>query len=308
MTDGALYSRPEDLWKRLFAWGHLSAMAIGSVVVFFLATIDRFVWIEDVYTFVSQAAVVSLVIALLVFTPLAFQRDARGFAQGGFQLVSFLNGIGFWLLAVLLVEKTWQLPGLITGFAFFGIGVVPAGFVAAIQQAQWDQGAMLLFGLLTAICTRLAALALSDLREREAREQEVARIYTQLGIAPLPVAPAFSRPRRTDVFTHAGSPAARKVELSELVRAGMIAAPTEIIHQRDGVEPLTAQILSDGSVEFCGMHYESLSSAARAASAQPDANPNGWQFWRFWDLETLRYEELQTLCKRYLQEVERLGR
>lgn len=73
----------------------------------------------------------------------------------------------------------------------------------------------------------------------------------------------------------------------DLIASGVVSAPLRLVRTYRGQE-LEARLLEDGTVQFRGEVYPSLSAAAVAAiqSTRPDGEGsaiNGWEFWRYTD-------------------------
>lgn len=73
----------------------------------------------------------------------------------------------------------------------------------------------------------------------------------------------------------------------DLMASGVVSAPLRLVRTYRGQE-LEARLLEDGTVQFRGEVYPSLSAAAVAAiqSTRPDGEGsaiNGWEFWRYID-------------------------
>jgi len=66
---------------------------------------------------------------------------------------------------------------------------------------------------------------------------------------------------------------------------------------------MKATIEKDGSVNFKGESFQSLSAAANRAKARVTRKPHasdGWLWWRFQDLETGKLQTVTVLRERYL--------
>lgn len=116
------------------------------------------------------------------------------------------------------------------------------------------------------------------------------------GGSPSPTKPAGGKGSRTQVI--------------DLINAGFITPPFALEKVYKGVH-LKATIQRDGSIEFGGEYYSSLSIAAGMArnsvigtsSDGSDYHPtNGWTFWKYRDSTTGRLEEVDRLRKQYLGE------
>jgi len=98
------------------------------------------------------------------------------------------------------------------------------------------------------------------------------------------------------------------VQVSDLIRAGLIVPPLELEKLYKGVR-LTAIVQPDGKVAFDGHPYDSLSTAAGMARksiigappGRPYPQTNAWTFWKLRDSETGKLVEIDTLRQQYRQ-------
>jgi hypothetical protein len=68
----------------------------------------------------------------------------------------------------------------------------------------------------------------------------------------------------------------RKVELADLMAAGLLEQGATLYARRRRVAERTATVLSDGALDVDGSRYSTPSGASRAVSG---TNENGWWFW-----------------------------
>ena len=68
----------------------------------------------------------------------------------------------------------------------------------------------------------------------------------------------------------------RKVELADLMAAGLLEEGATLYARRRRVAERTATVLSDGALDVDGIRYSSPSGASRAVSGTSE---NGWRFW-----------------------------
>ncbi|MGO8788432.1 MAG: hypothetical protein ACLQVL_13770 [Terriglobia bacterium] len=91
-------------------------------------------------------------ISVFILLPLAIPARTRPWAGVCLYLVSFLFGLSLWLYGAVATLHYWGRLGLIIGLAILGIGVVPTGYIASIQHADWPAlgnlciGTVLTFG------------------------------------------------------------------------------------------------------------------------------------------------------------------
>lgn len=122
--------------------------------------------------------------------------------------------------------------------------------------------------------------------------------------------PGRSKAPRSRTTSPAGSD--RKVAIldttiMDLIQAGLVRPPLEVERDYKGVH-LTALVRQDGRIEFRGQVYDSLSTAGGMAQKSvigtPDDQPypptNGWQFWRFRDVESGGLRKIDSIRRKYL--------
>ena len=68
----------------------------------------------------------------------------------------------------------------------------------------------------------------------------------------------------------------RKVELADVMAAGLLEEGVTLYARRRRLAGLTATVLSDGALDVDGVRYPTPSGASRAISG---TNENGWRFW-----------------------------
>jgi hypothetical protein len=97
------------------------------------------------------------------------------------------------------------------------------------------------------------------------------------------------------------------IKVSDLIRANLIDPPLKLEKVYKGAH-LEAEVQQDGTIVFDGETYRSLSLAAAFARKSIIGAPegrrypqtNGWVFWKYWDSETGKLEEIDVLRQRYL--------
>jgi hypothetical protein len=88
----------------------------------------------------------------------------------------------------------------------------------------------------------------------------------------------------------------RKVEMVDLIGAGLIHEGATLYARRKRLGGLTATVLPDGALEVKGVRHTSPSAAAKAAARTSE---NGWKFWLL-DLKTKR--SLKDLVEEYVDQ------
>ena len=98
--------------------------------------------------------------------------------------------------------------------------------------------------------------------------------------------------------------------MRDVIEAGLIEPPLKLEKMYMGTE-LEAVVLADGSVEYEGKAYESLSAAGTAARQQVNGMPadsrlptGGWTFWRYRDPEGGELREIDALRRLYLAKIQ----
>jgi hypothetical protein len=97
-------------------------------------------------------------------------------------------------------------------------------------------------------------------------------------------------------MTRAEHRPARKVELADLISAGMIEEGTMLYARGRRSDAVTATVLSDGALEVSGVRHATPSGAAKATTG---GSVNGWTFWLL-DRKTKR--TLKDLVEEYVDQ------
>jgi hypothetical protein len=93
------------------------------------------------------------------------------------------------------------------------------------------------------------------------------------------------------------------VEVADLIKAGLIIPPLELEKTYKGTH-FKAVVRDDGTIEWDGQSYTSLSTAAAMARKSIVGKPlhtNGWAFWMYKDSQTGKLKEIDFIRKEYLQ-------
>lgn len=126
----------------------------------------------------------------------------------------------------------------------------------------------------------------------------------RMAFPPPPRPPTGTRKPSPPIGDRVPSPPAES-KVQGLIEAGLLSPPVELTKKFRTGEVVKATIRADGSIAFDGQSYDSLSRAAAIARQavgklkEPPAT-NGWTFWRFFDKETKREEEVDLLRQRFL--------
>jgi hypothetical protein len=106
-----------------------------------------------VLPFLSGLAGILIVFAIPVLLLAALARRSRGFASGGFVLISWVFGATLWIWALLFTLSTWGWLAVILGLLLAGVGIIPVALLSAAFHGEWvTVGQMLLGVFLTFGC------------------------------------------------------------------------------------------------------------------------------------------------------------
>jgi hypothetical protein len=81
---------------------------------------------------------ITTAICIFVLAPLGIFRATRAFAGIGLVTGSWILGAILWIYGAAATFAYWGLIGVVIGIVFFGVGVVPMGFLALALQSQWE--------------------------------------------------------------------------------------------------------------------------------------------------------------------------
>jgi hypothetical protein len=99
-----------------------------------------------------------LVLAVVVFVllPLSLVRRTRVVGLIGIHIASYVFGLSLWLWGLAVTFLAWGWLGIIIGFLFMGVGVVPLGMLASAVHGEWAMlFQMVALGVIV-VATRLA--------------------------------------------------------------------------------------------------------------------------------------------------------
>lgn len=153
--------------------------AVGGILVLALFVIVPLlllkggVWISaKIYPAVSVVCLLTLVVMIVVFTPMACFRSTRGVAALCLMWSSFILGFSLWIWSFLLTYVLWGMLGLILGLLIFGVGVFPFAMLATAFAGQWSTfGQLVLMAVLT-YGSRAWSLSLAERVERDRYRNE----------------------------------------------------------------------------------------------------------------------------------------
>jgi hypothetical protein len=103
---------------------------------------------------------------IVILTPLSFFRKTRKIAAFGFTACSYIFGFCTWVLGLLTAYFYWSIMGIIIGFFFAGVGVVPIGILAALFNADWYAVVVPFDGMVFTFGARGIALWLAHMVDR----------------------------------------------------------------------------------------------------------------------------------------------
>ncbi len=108
----------------------------------------------------------TLVICLLILTPLAFFRGTRIAALYGFFAASYIFGATTWMVAFLTALFYWGAVGVIVGLFLAGIGVAPVAILASIVNSDWTGAGLLALGCALTLGCRMLAFWVANMQDR----------------------------------------------------------------------------------------------------------------------------------------------
>lgn len=97
-------------------------------------------------------------VAVFVLLPMAIFSSTRPAAVGGLIVTAALSSLLLLLASGMQVFSAWGLPGVIYAALFFGLGLVPAAFAAALFHGTASELIGLSLMLLLPVCSGLGAI------------------------------------------------------------------------------------------------------------------------------------------------------
>jgi hypothetical protein len=104
-------------------------------------------WAANAYAFMLPGAQIGVVIAVLIFLPMALSRRTRGASASGLLVVSYFIGVTTWLLGLTTTLASFGWLGLLLGLILAGVGVVPLGMIGAYFKLDNTVLALSLLGM-----------------------------------------------------------------------------------------------------------------------------------------------------------------
>lgn len=200
-----------------------------------------------------------------------------------------------------------------------------------VRISESDESSVGIFGLLSKVemadksinlywkadfVDRRVKEAVHDLARKKTSGLHAADIRASIQRAVIhmkfPLIPATSngneaRPRKARQASSASPNAQKSPELKDLIRAGLLRPPVSLESEYKGTR-FVATIEQDGTVNFGGKQYDSLSTAAGMArksvigrgSGKVYPQTNGWLFWKVREPGTGKLCALDDLRKQYI--------
>lgn len=110
------------------------AIGLALILMFFKGA----PWLaEHVMPPMFAACWIALAVVILILSPMAIFKRARGLAAAGLMIASFVFGVTLWLFGALMTYEMLGAGWMIAGILLFGFGVVPIAFFASLFQAKW---------------------------------------------------------------------------------------------------------------------------------------------------------------------------
>jgi hypothetical protein len=111
-------------------------------------------WVLD---WMPHLFAITTMLSVLV-APLAIFRMSRVVAANLMMIASHIFGFGLWFWCAVSTFEYWGWLGVFIAVAIFGVGVIPAGFLALAIHSQWAVFLELAAVALSLVATRLLAI------------------------------------------------------------------------------------------------------------------------------------------------------
>ena len=105
---------------------------------------------------------ICLPITALLSGAMCLFKQARPAAGTILITASYVFGIALWVTGFIETFVYWGWTGIIIGLFFFGVGVAPVGFIAALFHADWPTVAFLVMACLATFGARILGLKLIE--------------------------------------------------------------------------------------------------------------------------------------------------
>ena len=137
-------------------FGDIGATLLGVgffVLMLFIASwlFKGILWFtETIYPYLILIGSFLFWVGVIVLLPLAFFRKTRGVSGIGFLLSAYFYGIILWCTSLISIYMLWGWIGVVIGFVFAVVGIIPMGFIASTFTGSWDELGNLFLWLLIA--------------------------------------------------------------------------------------------------------------------------------------------------------------
>ncbi|WP_173085073.1 hypothetical protein [Fundidesulfovibrio magnetotacticus] len=85
-----------------------------------------------------NSSVVAIVAVDMFLAAVGVFKKARTLCGLSIMALSYLIGIGVWLISAIFVYAVWGFWGLVVGLCGFFVGVVPVAMAAAMYHGKWS--------------------------------------------------------------------------------------------------------------------------------------------------------------------------
>lgn len=135
-------------------WGSCLGILIGIIglilsgwLIYGLIT-HGWQWLSNTgWLFVLRLVEFTIAINVVVFLPMALFRKTRSDSAIGLMISSYIYGFSLILVSTITTYVFWSWTGVIIGFLFAGVGIVPVAFVASLVHHNWLAVGNILFGM-----------------------------------------------------------------------------------------------------------------------------------------------------------------
>jgi hypothetical protein len=148
--------------------GCLIMIILLCVVAFFFEFLFRLIEMAGLFfsgpaaPYLMKAFWFTLAVEFFIIIPISFIPNCKEICAKIIYNLSFFFGFITWIWGFVAAYFIWGKTGIIVGMLFFGVGVVPVGFLAALFDGQWLALAFIAVGLILTFGTRAIGLKISE--------------------------------------------------------------------------------------------------------------------------------------------------
>jgi hypothetical protein len=126
------------------------------------------------------AFAITLFVSIVLLFPLTLIPSTRRFAAKGLDIASSVFMVILWLWGMAYTYSAWGFIGVLIGFVFLGIGIVPIAMLAALLHGDWGNLCSFLFaGVVIYVSHSLSQWLTVKVYERNIRLNSSATVIHQ---------------------------------------------------------------------------------------------------------------------------------